>query len=216
MRGPCKRDCCAASHGHNRLMNEAIRSGDARPSSAEQWLQRHGDALYAFALARVFDPASAEDLVQDTLLAALRGQQAFRAESAERTWLIGILKHKCIDEIRRRARSAPAQQAAAEDIETQLFRPDGRWREPPGAWVYEPLQMVQRDAFMTAVQHCLEGVPNAQRASFIMRELHGLDTAAASEQMGVTPNNLYVLLHRARLRLRRCLEKSGFMTEKTR
>lgn len=193
-----------------------MRSSDSRPSSAAQWLQRHGDALYAFALARVFDPASAEDLVQDTLLAALQGQHAFRAESAERTWLIGILKHKCIDEIRRRARSVPAQQPSAEDIEAQLFRPDGRWREPPGAWAYEPLQMVQRDAFMTALERCLEGVPDAQRASFIMRELHGLDTADASEQMGVTPNNLYVLLHRARLRLRRCLEKSGFMTEKTR
>lgn len=197
-------------------MSDALPSSDARPSAAEHWLQRHGDALYAFALARVFDPASAEDLVQDTLLAALQAQHAFRAESSERSWLIGILKHKCIDEIRRRTRSARTQQPYTDDIEDQLFRADGRWREPPGAWDDEPLQTIQRDAFMTALGRCLEGVPEAQRVSFVMRELHGLDAAAASEQLGVTPNNLYVLLHRARLRLRRCLERSGFMAKRIR
>ncbi|MGB7756119.1 MAG: sigma-70 family RNA polymerase sigma factor [Salinisphaera sp.] len=190
--------------------------GDSTSSAAEHWLQRHGDALYAFALARVFDRASAEDLVQETLLAALRQQHKFRADSSERTWLIGILKHKCIDEIRRRARSARTQEPYAEDVEAQLFRPDGRWREPPGPWADEPLQQVQRDAFIAALGHCLDSVPDAQRASFIMRELHDLDAAAASKQMGVTSNNLYVLLHRARLRLRRCLEKSGFMAERDR
>lgn len=194
-------------------MTDVLHSGDARPSEAEHWLQRHGDALYAFALARVYDPASAEDLVQDTLLAALRAQDAFRAEASERSWLIGILKHKCVDEIRRRARSARTQEPYADDIEDQLFRADGRWREPPGAWADEPLQKIQRDAFITALERCLEGVPDAQRVSFVMRELHGLDAAATSERLGVTSNNLYVLLHRARLRLRRCLEKSGFMAE---
>ncbi|MGN8200371.1 sigma-70 family RNA polymerase sigma factor [Salinisphaera sp. RV14] len=198
-------------------MSDAMRpSSDSTPSAAEYWLQRHGDALYAFALARVFDRASAEDLVQDTLLAALRQQDSFRADSSERTWLIGILKHKCIDEIRRRARSARAREPRADDVEAQLFRPDGRWREPPATWADEPLQQLQREAFITALGRCLDGVPEAQRDSFVMRELHGLDADAASAQMGVTPNNLYVLLHRARLRLRRCLEKSGFMAERVR
>lgn len=180
-------------------------------AAAQQWLQRHGDALYAFALRQVFDPATAEDLVQDTLLAALRGQHSFRADSAERTWLIGILKHKCIDEVRRRRRASRTQAPYTDDIEAEVFRPNGTWREPPAPWADEPLTQVQRDAFVAALGHCLNGVPQAQRASFVMRELEGLDAATASERLGVTSNNLYVLLHRARLRLRRCLEKSGFM-----
>jgi len=180
-------------------------------AAAQQWLQRHGDALYAFALRQVFDPATAEDLVQETLLAALRGQHTFRADSAERTWLIGILKHKCLDEIRRRTRAARAQEPYSDDIEAEVFRSNGSWREPPSAWAEEPLAQLQRDAFVGALAHCLDGVPHAQRSSFVMRELEGVEAAVASERLGVTPNNLYVLLHRARLRLRRCLEKKGFM-----
>jgi len=182
-------------------------------SLPEEWLERHGDALYAFALRRVFDSASAEDLVQDTLLSAWRSHATFRAESAERTWLIGILKHKCVDEIRRRRRADRVYSTDEHDIEAQLFRADGRWREPPAAWSDDPLRQAESDAFLNAVGHCLDNVPPAQRDSFVMRELHDLDTAVASQRLGVSQNNLYVLLHRARLHLRRCLEKGGFFGE---
>lgn len=198
------------------IVSDATRSSDRGPSPADQWLQRHGDALYAFALARVIDRTSAEDLVQETLLAALQRQHTFRAESAERTWLIGILKHKCIDELRRRSRVPHNSNAHEDDVEAEVFRPDGRWREPPAAWADEPHQQMQRDVFMAAVTHCLESMPEAQRAVFILRELDGVDTALASAQLDITPNNLYVLLHRARLRLRRCLEKSDFIAERKR
>lgn len=183
-------------------------------SLPEEWLERHGDALYAFARRRVFDPASAEDLVQETLLSAWRSHATFRAESAERTWLIGILKHKCVDEIRRRHRAASVDNMDESDIEAQVFRADGRWREPPADWGSDPLRQAENAAFLDAVAHCLDNVPPAQRASFLMRELYDLDTDVASERLGVSQNNLYVLLHRARLRLRRCLEQSGFVAEK--
>jgi RNA polymerase sigma-70 factor (ECF subfamily) len=183
-------------------------------SPAEGWLERHGDALYAFALRRVFDSASAEDLVQDTLLAAWQSHATFRAESAERTWLIGILKHKCVDENRRRQRDALVNAMGDDEVESQVFRADGRWREPPAAWGGDPLREAENDAFMDSLGRCLDNVPAAQRASFVMRELYDLDTLTTSERLGVSRNNLYVLLHRARLRLRRCLEKSGFVGEK--
>lgn len=189
---------------------------DGTQIAAEDWLQRHGDALYAYALRQVFDPATAEDMVQETLLAALRAQHAFRADSTERTWLIGILKHKCIDEIRRRTRASNGSEPFTADIEAEVFKSSGRWREPPAPWADEPLEQAQSHAFITALGSCLNGVPGAQRTSFVMRELQGLDATVASEHLGVTPNNLYVLLHRARLRLRRCLEKSGFMGEASR
>ncbi|MDA3919416.1 MAG: sigma-70 family RNA polymerase sigma factor [Salinisphaera sp.] len=183
-------------------------------SPAEGWLERHGDALYAFALRRLCDPVTAEDLVQETLLAAWRSRAAFRSESTERTWLIGILKHKCIDEIRRQQRAAVVDAMGDDDVESQVFRTNGRWREPPLAWGGDLLRQLENDAFMNAVGHCLDNVPAAQRASFVMRELYDQDITVTSERLGVSQNNLYVLLHRARLRLRRCLEKSGFVVEK--
>lgn len=183
-------------------------------SPAEEWLKRHGDVLYAFALRRLYDPLAAEDLVQDTLLAAWRSHTAFRAQSTERTWLIGILKHKCADEVRRQQRAAVMDATGEDDVESQVFRADGRWREPPSPWGGDPLRQLENDAFMDAVGHCLDNVPAAQRASFVMRELYDQDTTVTSEHLGVSQNNLYVLLHRARLRLRRCLEKSGFVVEK--
>ena len=73
-------------------------------SDPEQWLDQHGDALYAFALLRVQQPAVAEDLVQDTLLAAFSGRERFGGGAQERTWLIGILKHKIIDHLRKSGR----------------------------------------------------------------------------------------------------------------
>lgn len=112
-------------------------------------------------------------------------------------------------------RARRAQEPYSDDIEAEVFRSNGTWREPPGAWAQDPVAQLQRDAFIDALGHCLDGVPPAQRTSFVMRELEGVDAAVASERLGVTPNNLYVLLHRARLRLRRCLEKSGFMARST-
>lgn len=87
-------------------------------------------------------------------------------------------------------------------------------RAPPAALGGDPLREAENDAFMASLGRCLDNVPAAQRASFVMRELYDLDTLTTSECLGVSQNNLYVLLHRARLRLRRCLEKSGFVGEK--
>lgn len=168
----------------------------------QRWLARHGDALYAFTLKHVFDPATAEDRVQETLLAALQGQHGFRAESAERTWLVGILKYKCVDELRRRERAPGAQEPYTDEVEARIFSANGSRREAPGARTAGPLTQMQRDAFVDALGRCLNGVPDTQRRAFVMRELQGLDTATAGARLGVTASNLYVLLHRARLRLR--------------
>ena len=73
-----------------------------RLSDPERWVEEHGDYLFKFALVRLRDPAKAEDMVQETFLAALKGGQSFAGRSAEKSWLAGILKHKILDHYRNR------------------------------------------------------------------------------------------------------------------
>jgi RNA polymerase sigma-70 factor (ECF subfamily) len=182
--------------------------------NAEDWLTRHGEALYRYAMRYTAAHNEAEDLVQETLLAAWRSRDRFRGEASERTWLIGILKHKIGDRFRNLGHEH--EQSAGDDedtIEAQFFRANGAWREPPGNWGRDPLDDAQSGAFMESLAKCLGDIPAAQREAFLQRELDGMDAEAAGQSIGVTVNHLYVLLHRARLRLRRCLERTWFRRE---
>lgn len=175
----------------------------------EHWLEEHGDALYRFALLRTGDPDTAEDLVQDTLLAAWRKHYSYRGDASERTWLTGILRHKIADW--RRSAPGSLDGDAGGGIEEALFRVDGAWRTAPGSWgADEPVSDAQAEAFMEAVTGCLGQLSPNQRSSFVLRELDDVGTGEASRQLGVSPGHLYVLLHRARLALRRCLELHWF------
>ncbi len=182
-------------------------TGALRP---EDWLQAHGDALYRYALARVRDRTLAEDLVQETLLAALRGRSGFAGRAAERTWLIAILKNKVIDHFRKHAReqSLDALEDPDELIEAQ-FEVDGHWRSPPGAWS-NPVAAFENEEFWGRFAECLEGLPERQARAFSLCELDGLAGEEACKVLGVSATNLWVLLHRARLRLRQCLEIRWF------
>lgn len=178
----------------------------------ERWLDEHGDALYRFALRRTGDPDVAEDLVQETLLAAWQGLDNYRGGSSVGTWLTGILRNKVVDYLRRASRNMERNIAPADDneIEENIFDAGGNWRHSPGYWGDDPLSTNEADAFMAALDRCLEGLSHAQRSSFVLRELDDIGVKSASECLGVSVNHLYVLLHRARLGLRRCLERHWF------
>lgn len=179
------------------------------------WLEEHGDVLYRYALVQTRRPDIAQDLVQETLLAAWRGQSAFKRKASERTWLIGICRHKTLDYFRQSAREARAPRTPqVESIEeAEFFQSDGTWRSPPAAWDWDPLRQVQAEGFLAVLQQCLAALPTAQRECFELRELGEIETGDVSQLLGVSRNHLYVLLHRARLRLRRCLETHWFEGE---
>ncbi|UPT73781.1 MAG: sigma-70 family RNA polymerase sigma factor [Elusimicrobiota bacterium] len=173
----------------------------------KSWVDAYGDRLFRYAFSRVRDQASAEDLVQETFLAALESRAKFKAESSELTWMTGILRNKIFEHYRKQSKETPLgdDDGSRED---DLF--DGRhWTpaEAPREWPQAKAESAELGA---ALRRCLEGLTAPVARAFVLREMEGLDAPAAAEALGVPPAHLAVLLYRARLRLRRCLEKNHF------
>ena len=185
-------------------------TADAASSALE--LERHRPHLMKFALLQLRDESAAEDAVQEALLAALQGQERFAGQSSVRTWLIGILKHKIIDHIRRRSREQPLE-FLAEELDPEglqaYFQDDGHFQEPPHQWEDPDQALVQR-RFFEELERCLEALPKNSARAFTMREVMGMETGEICKEMGITATNCWVLLHRARMSLRAGLEKNWF------
>jgi RNA polymerase sigma-70 factor (TIGR02943 family) len=166
--------------------------------------------LLRFAQAQLRNAAWAEDAVSETLLAALAKPQAFAGQSQLKTWLVGILKHKVVDQIRRHSREVSATtQEDDEDIDALLFDDSGHWRTAPAEWG-DPEAACGRREFFAVLELCVEKLPGVQGRVFMMREWLELDSAEICKELAITTTNLWVLLHRARLRLQACLQEQWF------
>ncbi len=187
------------------------RRGSSQASDPETWVDQHGDYLYRYALFRIRDPHVAEDLVQETLLAALEARSKFAGHSSERTWLVGILKHKIIDYLRQRHREPSFDTSDSADVLTEeFFTRMGMWKLKPDEWILDPEAALNRKEFWDVFARCLSQLPTRQADAFVLREIEGLDNKEISKVLNVSATNLWVMLHRARMRLRRCLEIHWF------
>ncbi len=160
------------------------------------------------------DTALAEDVVQDTLTAALTAQGGFTGKSSVKTWLTGILKHKIVDAIRRKQREPIAastfdEECDIEDLDGLFKSSNGAWETPPSEWG-DPEQSFQRSEFMSVMDLCLERLPPNTARGFMMREVMELESDEICTELKITTNNLWVILYRARMSLRECLEKNWF------
>jgi len=175
-------------------------------------LEKQRPYLMRFALLQLRDRSAAEDAVQEALLAAIQGAERFAGQSSVRTWLVGILKHKIIDRIRKASREPSADptasEAGAEEIDA-FFGSDGHFAEPPGEW-QSPEQALQERRFFEALERCLQALPKNSAKAFTLRELMGLETDEICKELGISASNCWVILYRARLSLRACLERSWF------
>jgi RNA polymerase sigma-70 factor, ECF subfamily len=181
-------------------------------------IESHRVYLLRFALAKLRDRELAEDAVQETLLAALSSAESYAGQASLRTWLTGILKFKIIDCQRRlssdRARYA---QASDEDIEkladTEWFEPffdhTGHWRTRFGEWALPDAALEQKELFET-FERCMEKLPPAAARIFFRREILGEETEEICKAEGISPANCWVILHRARVSLRECLQHNWF------
>ena len=180
------------------------------------WLERHGDYLYRYAMFRLRDATAAEDAVQETLLAALQAHFRYQRRSSERTWLVGILKHKIIDHYRR---IGWAREAFAFDLREDEYDPFersgewlGHWREDmaPTEWRLDPSATLEKKEFWEALDRSLSELPQRMALAFTLREIDGLSSEEVCDVLDLSRNNLWVLLHRARMRLRHSLDAELF------
>jgi RNA polymerase sigma-70 factor (ECF subfamily) len=182
----------------------------------ESWLDRHGAYLYRYALTRLHQAQPAEDLVQETFLAAWRARERFAQASSERTWLVGILKHKIIDHLRKQRREQPLSSISADDrLLDELFDSRGHWKKTVRP-APNPAAAFERREFWEALSGCLGKLPEHLAQVFVLREMDEQATSEICKALEITPANLWVMLHRARLRLWRCLEMHWFAPERTR
>ncbi len=165
-------------------------------------------ALLRIARLHLRNDTWAEDAVGETLLAALENRTVFEARSKLKTWVVGILKHKIIDTFRSRRREEPLVDDD-DDLEDGLFKEDGHYRDTPREWS-SPESDLSRNQFLEILEICVQQLPAAQGRIFLMREWLELSTDDICNEMSITATNAGVLLHRARLRLRKCLQQRWF------
>lgn len=183
-----------------------------RAMSFEQQLVACRGDLLRFARLQLRNDAWAEDVVSETFLAALSKPQAFAQRSQLKTWLIGILKHKVIDALRLHGREVSASSSNDDDtdpLEYLGFKADGHFSQAPADWG-NPEQDLSSRQFLAVMDACVRQLPASQGRLFLMREWLELSSEEICKELDLTPTNLYVQLHRARLRLRECLELNWF------
>ncbi len=186
---------------------------------SEQTLNQQRPVLFRYALLQLRDNDLADDIVQETLLAAWQSSASFDEKSGLRTWLIGILKHKLVDHWRRNAREivvTGADRIDTTDNETDeddFFMSNGHWNGGPTTWG-DPETALQQQEFWLIYETCQNKLPAQMAKVFMLRELVGLEAGEVCEETGLSESNYWVTMHRARLRLRECLEIHWFNTTK--
>lgn len=184
-----------------------MEKGNALDSNT--WLEEHGDYLFHFALLKLKDSALAEDMVQDTLISAMTARDSFSPRASVRTWLTTIMKNKMVDHWRRQGREISAtdlMDAAGEDASVdEYFDKAGRWADKPNVYP-NPDAALESKQFWVVFENCLSRLKPQQAEVFLAKEVHGMDNDEICESMSLSSSNFWVLMHRARIALGKCLE----------
>jgi RNA polymerase sigma-70 factor (TIGR02943 family) len=181
----------------------------AHPAELTSALVQHRTYLLRYAKLQLRNDTWAEDVVSEVFIAALEKPQAFEGRSQLKTWLIGILKFKILDKFRENTREVPLSQSddesASDALEDLLFKADGHFAAPVNDWGDPTAQLNQRE-FFVILEACMEKLPAQLGRLFLMREWLELSSDEICKELKLTSTNFYVQLHRARLRLRECLD----------
>lgn len=187
--------------------NEIIKKS-GHELNPERWVQDHGDYLYNFAYFRVQNKEVSEDIVQETFVSALKAKDSFRGESAELTWLLAILKRKVVDYFRKQS---TLKQKAFSDYSSP-FKDDGMFEghwiadRAPVDWGFNADSGLNNEEFQQILDICLSMLPPKWRSVFILKFMEEISSDEVCKETGCTPSNFWVIIHRARLKLRECIE----------
>lgn len=181
-------------------------------ANPQDWVDLYGDILFSYALKFILQPDVAQNLVQETFLAALKNQGSFEGKSSQKTWMIGILKNKITDHLRSKYKEVPASQLVADDADIASFfdSQSGHLAQEPKAWALNPTKLLENKEFWNAFNDCLNRLPEKTSQAFALREIESMDSQEICKVLGISSTNLWVLLHRARIQLRQCLETNWF------
>ena len=180
--------------------------GRLRP---ETWVDEHGDYLLGYACKRIRDRSTAEDILQETFLAAIRSKSSFDGRCNIRYWLLGILKHKIVDHIRKASREVSMEDTDMLETESSVyFKTYGVPMRKPARWYLNPRLVFEQNEFWEVFSSCVSKLKGPVQQAYTLRELEGMSTTEACKVLDIEPNYLWVLLHRARDQLKVCLKKN--------
>ncbi len=185
-----------------------------------EWLSLYGDYLYSYCLFRINHRETAEDLVQETFISAIRAKDSFNRESSVKTWLVAILKNKIIDYYRKRdvLKDTTSYLASTEvQFSDSFFEPGtGHWlrESSPGHWSDAADSSVNQEEFSAVLQQCVDKMPTKLAPVFIAKFFDDEDSETICKVHNISPSNYWVIIHRAKVLIRSCLEKNWFVTNK--
>ena len=187
----------------------AISESRAVPDAAEPGpIEEYRPYLMRYALLQLRDATAAEDVVQETLLAALQARTRYAGRSSVKTWLTGILKHKIIDLTRRQMREQVLDHESLPQepgMDEFFANDDGHWVEKPQFWA-APEDELEQKQFLLILQQCMDRLPDKLARIFLMREVQEIDNEEICKELEISTTNAWVMLYRARMGLRKCLE----------
>jgi len=196
------------------MSEEKHQSREVEGSDPATWVDRYGDYLYRYAISRIRDPSIAEDLIQETFVSALHARGSFEGRSTERSWFTSILKHKILDYFRRMSKEKPlAEEDLLEVSGDDFFHDEGKWKVGPADWTISPTGLLEQKQFWKVLSRCLLELPSNLARVFTLREMEGWNTEEICKALDISPTNCWVLLYRARMGLRHCLEMNWFESE---
>ena len=175
----------------------------------EQWIDDYSDQLLGYAVARVRDRDIAKDLVQETFFVALRSQDKFRGEVSEKNWLYLILRSRILDHYKKK-KEVPESQIVSNDDggDSGYFMETGHWNAEMSPREWSTDRMLETKEFLQVLDKCRGGLSELQNAVFTLKYLDGEASEDICKELDITSSNYWVLVHRAKLQLRKCLEKN--------
>jgi len=174
------------------------------------WIDNYADYLYNYTITRVNDSDLSKDLVQETFFAGLKSAKNFQGRSTERTWLVSILKRKIIDHYRK----INSNKGKAE-VRMNFYNDgenEGNWIEErvPQSWHNECEKTIENEELKDQLEGCIDNLPEKYVMVFRMKTIQGFETEEICKELDITSSNLWVIIHRARTQLRKCMEDNWF------
>jgi RNA polymerase sigma-70 factor (ECF subfamily) len=178
--------------------------------NTDKWIDNYADYMYNYAIVRVNDSDLAKDLVQDTFFAGLKSAKNFQGKSTERTWLISILKRKIIDHYRK----INSKKGQAE-VRMNFYdngENEGNWLEErvPQSWDNQSEKSIENQELKSQLESCIDALPEKYAMVFRMKTIQEFETEEICKELDITASNLWVIIHRARTQLRKCMEDNWF------